>query len=451
MILRIYNRGMRALVLVGSVVIAACAPGALKPHEGLSGLRAGLTSADLTQRSQAAWELGQLGMAEHGEGPEPATSISLREVVVQDLIPAVLDSEAPVRRAAVEALGKTAGLDAEDTLLAAGTDMDAGVRAETALALFRRRFLKHVPEYSTAAVNRLLALVVDSEAEVRWRAVYAFTRFPDSRAEKILATAQKDVNVSVRLFAVRALSKLGRSADAALLADLDPYVRAEAVASFGAAKKAELLPASVFVDSSAHVRAAAADAVAATGRAELAGPLEKMADGDGPLPRGRALLALVKLRGDAESPRLERARHEPHWWVRSKAYEASASLKEGPALLDAGIHDADARVASQALETLAASTSPLAAVAIERVLRDSKSPLELLGTAIDAAGERKSPLFVEALKAAANRADLTAEIGESLVKALTASGLKRKSAGPALGAPKVFPRLSAAPIVVMET
>jgi cyclophilin family peptidyl-prolyl cis-trans isomerase len=413
--------------------------------------RAALQSDDAAARAKAAWDLGQLGLAEIPEGEsEPAAAISLRAEAAAALIPAVSDSEAPVRRAAVEALGKTGGPEIEGALLSAGTDIDAGVRGEVALALFRRRFLKRVPEYSTASLNKLLTLAEDSDPEVRWKAVYAFTRFPDPRAEKTLTLAEKDADKVTRLFAVRSVSKLGRSAETVLLSDSDLYVRAEAVASYGASKTAGDLPLSVFSDPSAHVRAAAADAVAATGRPELASRLEKMADADGPMARGRALLALAKLRGAAEAGRLELARKDPHWWVRSKAYEASAFLPDAAAILNAGVSDPDRRVAAQALETLAASTSPLAAVAIEKVLRDPKAELELAGTAIDAATERKAPALAGALKAAWARADLTAEIRDSLRKALKASGVT-VAAGPALDKPKVFPPLAASPVLVLET
>ncbi len=442
---------MRALALAGLIVLSACGTAPRKAPATLAEARAALQSDDAAARARAAWDLGQIGLAERDEGaPEPATAISLRGAAVAALIPSVLDPEAPVRRAVVGALGKVGGPEVEDALLSAGTDVDAGVRGEIALALFRRRFLKRVPEYSTASVNKLLTLAADPDPEVRWRAVYAFTRFPDVRAEKMLAAAERDADAATRLFAVRSLAKLGRSADPAVLSDPDLYVRAEAVASFGAAKAAADLPISIFSDPSAHVRAAAADAVAATGASRLADRLEKMADGDSPMPRGRALLALAKLRGGAEAARLARARRNPHWWIRSKAYEASAALPDAAAILNAGVADADARVAAQALDSLAASTSPLAAAAIERVLRDPQSQLELLGTAVDAAGERKSAAFAAALRMARRRGDLTAEIRDALRQALKASGVK-VSAGSALDAPKTFAPLSAPQTLILDT
>lgn len=442
---------MRALTLAGLLVLSACGASRRPAVVDLAAGRAALGSADAAQRARAAWDLGQLGLIDAPEGEiEPPTSVSLRAAAVDALVPAVSDPEPTVRRAAVQSLGKTGGANIENTLQSAATDIDPGVRGEVAMALFRMRFLKRVPEYSTASLNKLLTLANDADPEVRWRANYAFTRSPDARAEKMLMQASKDPDKVTRLFAVRSLSKLGRRVDVSLLSDPDIYVRAEAAAAFGAAKAAGELPLSVYLDASAHVRAAAADAVAATGDPALASRLEKMASSDTPMPRGRALIALAKLGGVSSSPLLERSRKDPHWWVRSKAYEASAFLPDAPAILSAGVLDPDPRVAAQALETLAASTAPAAAAAIERVLRDPKAELELIGTAVDAATERKSQAFADPLRAAWARPDLTAELRDSVRKALKASGVT-VAAGPALDPPKTFPPLSSSPTLVLET
>lgn len=451
MTLRIYNRGVRALLPAVLFFLTACGASMRPAPVDLAKGRAALGSPDAAQRARAAWDLGQIGLIDVPEGEsEPATSVSLRAAVADALVPSVSDPEASVRRAAVQSLGKTGGANLENVLLSAATDIDPGVRGEVALALFRMRFLKRVPEYSTASLNRLLTLANDSDAEVRWRANYAFSRFPDERAEKMLTQAVKDPHKATRLFAVRSLSKLGRKVDVSLLTDPDIYVRAEAAAAFGAAKAAGEIPLFVYLDSSAHVRAAAADAVSATGDAGLASRLEKMASSDTPMPRGRALIALAKLGGASSAPSLERGRKDPHWWIRSRAYEASAFLPDSAVILSAGISDPDARVAAQALETLASSTAPAAAAAIEKVLRDPKAELEPLGTAVDAAAGRKSPSFAEPLRAAWGRADLTAELRDSMRKALKASGVEVK-AGPGLDPPKTFPPLASSPVLVLET
>ena len=202
-------------------------------------------------------------------------------------------------------------------------------------------------------MTRLSLLAADPEAEVRWRAAYAFSRWPEPRAASTLAAAQGDADARARLFAVVALAKLGTAPDAARLSDPDVYVRAEAVAAFSAAKAWDKIPDSAFADPSAHVRAAAADAAGASGDAARFGPLVlKMIAGPGTLAPGRALLALARLRGGAAALDLARARQDPRWWIRASAYEASAPLSDGPAILEQGVHDSDPRVASQAQHSI---------------------------------------------------------------------------------------------------
>lgn len=421
-----------------------------------------LAESDPALRGEAAWALGQLGLAEFPDGAEePAAQKDARAAAVTALLPMASDPDALVRAAAVEALGKTGGADVEATVLAAATDFDARVRGDAALAFFRQRHLKRVPEYSTAAVGALLALAADKDAEVRWRAVYAFARWPEPRAAVVLSSAQFSDDPRARLFAVRALGKLAVAPDAGLLSDPDLYVRAEAVAAYGAAKAGASLSSATFSDPSHHVRAAAADAVGSSTVAAV--HLDVMADSDTPMPRGRALIALAKLRGAAESPRLARARQDPHWWTRSRAYEATAFLPGSEPLLKEGLADPDPRVASAALEALAKSTSSFAAAAVDAVLRDPKAPLEVLGTAVDAASERK-PVPVDALLDALKLAapGLTAEVRGSVRKALAAAAAADKTKAAVVAdalerrpektdRPRTYKRLGLAAVVVLIT
>jgi cyclophilin family peptidyl-prolyl cis-trans isomerase/HEAT repeat protein len=431
-------------------------------YSSLPLLRDALQGGAAAERSEAAFAVGQLGLVELPEsGTEPVVAAMTRAAASEVLSPAVSDPDAGVRRAAVEALGKVGGPDVESFLLAAATDADAGVRGAAALALFERRFLKRVPEYSTAAVARLTGLAGDPEAEVRWRAVYAFSRWPEPRAAKALAAAQGDADARARLFAVLGLAKLATAPDAARLADPDVYVRAEAVAAFSAAKAWDRIPDALFSDPSAHVRAAAADAAGESRDAARFAPLllEMMGE-PGTLAPGRAVIALARLRGDAAALDVARARQDPRWWIRSSAYQASALLPEPAETLRRGVEDADPRVASQALETLAASTRPIADV-INRVLFDPKAPLETLGTAVDAATERASPELLNGLLSAMVRAN-TAELREDIRKAFQAVAAKHperadeiasalKKFPPFVDKPRRFRPLKAAPSVVFET
>ncbi|MFI5347091.1 MAG: peptidylprolyl isomerase [Elusimicrobiota bacterium] len=435
-------------------------------YSSLSGFSEALRDPESGTRAEAAFALGQLGLVEIPEGStEPPVAAMTRSAAADALASAVSDPDSAVRRAAVEALGKVGGADAESFLLAAATDADAGVRGAAALALFRMRFLKRVPQYSTAAVNRLTMLGADPQADVRWRAAYAFTRFPDARAAAALTALQGDADARARLFAVRALGKLKTAPDAARLGDADVYVRAEAVAAFSAAKAWDKIPDAVFSDPSAHVRAAAADAAAESGDAARFSPLlEKILAEPGTLAPGRALIALARL-NSANAPALvEKSRLDSRWWIRSRAYEASAFLPGAADLLREGAADADPRVASQALETLAASTAPIAGTLIARALLDPKAPLETLGTAVDAATERAGPEFLEGLTSAMGRAKGpgAAELREDIRKALLAVATKNPArAGEVAAALKKFPPftdkprrfrpLRIAPVVVFET
>lgn len=385
-------------------------------------LRETLGGERASDRAAAAFALGQYGLFEVPEAStEPVAIATARAAAAAALVPASSDPEAGVRRAVVQALGKVGSADDETALLAAATDADAGVRGEAALALFRMRFLKRVPEYSTAAATKLSQLSADPEAEVRWRAAYAASRWPEPRLAQALAVSARDADARVRLFSVRALGKLAVAPEAVLFADPDAYVRAEAVAALASAKAWGRLPDSVFADPSAHVRAAAADAAGASGdAARFSSALERMAAEPGTLAAGRALLALAQLRRDAAAALLARARQDPRWWIRARAFEASASLADGGVILRDGVADPDPRVSSQALESLAASTSPYVVSSLDRVLRDPKAPLELRGTAVDAAGALKDPELLgglfESMKAAAGPG--SAELRESIRKAL---------------------------------
>jgi len=435
-------------------------------YSSLPILRDALQDPDAGARAEAAFALGQLGMVEAPEGStEPAVAALTRAAAAEALAPAVSDPDPSARRAAVEALGKVGGRDSEPFLLAAATDADAGVRGAAALALFRRRFLKRVPEYSTAAVSRLALLARDPEADVRWRAAYAFTRWPEPRAAQVLDALQGDADSRARLFAVRALGKLKTAPAGQRLADPDVYVRAEAVAAFSAAKAWDKIPDAAFSDPAAHVRAAAADAAAESGDAARFVPLlEKTLAGPGTLAPGRAVIALARLSGAAAVPLVEKMRADPRWWLRARAYEAAAFLPGAEALLTAGVSDADPRVASQALETLAASTAPAVVGIVDRVLRDPKAPLETLGTAVDAATGNPAPELVDALLAAMKNAKGpgTAELREDIRKALLASAEKNaarageialalKKFPPFTDKPRRFRPLKKAPSVVFET
>lgn len=311
-------------------------------------------------------------------------------------------------------------------LAAALTPAAAAGPADSADAIIKRRLAEGATVYTEADIAALTRLAADPDPEARWRAAYAGSRWPEPRLSAVFASAQRDADSRVRLFAVRSLGRLATAPDAARLADSDVYVRAEAVAAFSAAKAFDRIPFKLFSDPSPHVRAAAADAAGASGDAARFVPaLERLAAEPGTMAPGRALLALAKLRGDAARSVLERGREDKCWWLRARAYEASGLLSDADTVLSAGLKDPDPRVAAQALETLAASSSTLAAPALAAALADPASPLEVRGTAADASVERKDPALVPALLKALPLAvgPGSGELRGSLRKALEASAL----------------------------
>ncbi|MEK7857510.1 MAG: peptidylprolyl isomerase [Elusimicrobiota bacterium] len=397
--------------------------------------------AGAPDRRQAIFSMGQLGVAQEGAAL-PAWEPSARALKA-----ALDDPDWRLRQTVIEALGKTGGDGVEELLTGVLRDPQAPLRGEAALALFRLKFLKRMPQYSSAAVAGLSDALSDGDAGVRWKAAYAFSRAPEPRAAERLRAAAGDKDALVRLFAIRALGQFKKEApEAALLGalkDMDPQVRREAVAALGSAGKAVLLPDAVFSDPAAPVRAAAADAVGASGDASLAGRLSGLLQESSTLVRGQALLASAKVMGEAAGPLLHKERTYPHWWIRARAYEALGSLLPGSqAFLQEGVLDGDPRVASTALEALARSTDTWADQALLRVLLDTGTALEVVGTAVDAAKERPKPEFLEALGVALSNPAVSssAEVVGSLIEAAAAI-LKAR---PELSAPWLEP-LKAAP------
>jgi cyclophilin family peptidyl-prolyl cis-trans isomerase/HEAT repeat protein len=316
------------------------------------------------------------------------------------------------------------GLAPESRLLPGLSSPDAKVRAEAALGLFRRRFAEPAVGYSSAAVAGLTGLFSDADDEVRWKAVYAFSRFPEPRAQEALAKAASDKALWVRFFAVRSLGQLKEKAPADVLVraarDFEPLVRVEGLKALGASGHGERLEPGMAEDPSVHVRAAFADAAAQGGAdPSLLVPLEYDA---APLVRGQVLLAYGQLLKEAAAPRLLKEISHPHWWVRSRAYLALAKIPRGAEDAKQGVFEKDQRVASAALEGVALSSAPWVDDVLAKVLRDPASSLELRGTAADAASERKSPALLtaidEALKNSGGREWY--EVRVSLVKARNA-------------------------------
>ncbi|MEE8424207.1 MAG: peptidylprolyl isomerase, partial [Elusimicrobiota bacterium] len=291
--------------------------------------------------------------------------------------------------------------------------------------LFRLRYLKRIPEYSTATVRALSRSLYDKDAETRWRSAYAFSRWPEPRAIKSLLRAARQRNRHVRLFALRSLTLLGEhapfEAGRKALQDKDYKVRAQAVTLLGEAGRADLIPKEIAEDKSAHVRAAAANALSqAKGDMSL---LAKLAEDASPMVRGAAILSLAKRRRDGYSIDLEGHAKDSHWWVRSRAMLAAARLKRAAFnILETGLADADIRVRAAAVEALGARRGRKVLRAIANILNDPDAPLELRGAAVEAAGRQKTLLLLEPLEQAYENSRTRAfvEVREGVVDAASA-------------------------------
>ncbi len=420
------------------------AMGRIQSAAYLDALLAGLKDRDAAVRLEAVFSLGQLSMA------EPSLDAQLQKRAGREVAGLLAGKNVPLRAAVLEALGKLGGPGTERVAYWHLSDPDASIRGEAALALFRLRYLKRITSYSPGTISRLLANFSDPDPAARWKAIYAFTRWPEPAAKDSLAVAAMGTELWGRLFAIRALGELRKEAPAEILerALADPFdqVRAEAVRALGLAGRCDLLGDAVFQDPSPHVRAAAADALGADGAKELAYRLKPLLSEESTLVRGQALLAAGKLMGEEAAALLSKERTNPDWWVRSRAFMASGSLPSARTELEAAVKDPDPRIGGAALEALAQSNGPGLDPILDSILSDPASTLELRGIAADAAGERKSPALSSALaKAWGNSQGREwSEVRDSIKKAVEEIAKSHPEA-PAVVLPPVAPETYRAP------
>lgn len=360
-------------------------------------LRQALRDTSATVRFEAVFALGQLWIEQ--DAPAPVE-------VVNDVLPAIVDPEPRVRAAAVEALGKLGPPDLEPRLLTLLSDQEAQVRREAATALFRMRYLKRLTAYSTTTVRALADATNDPDADVRWRAAYAFSRWPEKDAAETLAKAAEDEAALVRLFALRGLAQLkekGPAEPAVVgLDDPDERVRAEAIATLKAQDRSGKLGKKVLRDPSPHVRAAAADALDNTGGSLAI--LDELARDKSSFVRGAAVAAFAKRLGDKADVRLAELLQDKDPLIRAKACAATIHLPTaGRKLAEDCLKDGDVRVRAAALEALAERPGNEVDILLSVALSDPDSPIELRGTAMDAVSKRKAAELVPALIKAYDR------------------------------------------------
>jgi cyclophilin family peptidyl-prolyl cis-trans isomerase/HEAT repeat protein len=341
-----------------------------------------------SRRELAAWALGQLP-------PEDKIAVALRPL---------LSARAPgLRAAGFEALGKAGRAEDEPRLAAGLRDPHPDVRGQAALALFRLRFRDQIPSFSSASVRALRVAFSDPVAEVRWRAVYPFSRYAEPRLGDPLAEeCGYDQDRWARLFACRALGLIGKTAPweelAARLAYPDPLLRYEAVKALGLQGRAEYLSENVYADAAAYVRAGVAEALAAAGDKKTGYKLDAVEEGDSVMVRAAVSQAHIALKARAQAERrLAEDALDTRWWARSRAYTGLGQIGAGTETLRVGLLDADPRVRAAVLDGLAKRPDAAREI-LPKVLADPDAPVEVVGAALELAPKAPSADLLPGLR-----------------------------------------------------
>ena len=307
---------------------------------------------------------------------------------------AVLEHDSPpVRRDAVELLGRIGDPRAVDYLIAHLGDGDAGVDAASVEAL--GAILRRHPAAADAVRKRLarglaagdgltranaLALLADlggedfrarllsaskdEDAVVRGRAVALAARGDDPATAAVFEHALADESAHVRQAAVQALGETGRAAShrEAILASLeddDPWVRAAAcrcLAGLGGDEAVRRL-AGIVGRGEPPERIAALEALGAIGGAAAWGAISAaLGDPDAEV-RQAALAAAAESREPEAEREVDRRATDPDWRLRATALEAigkRARYDRRPVLRRALLDDPDDLVARSALTALEA-------------------------------------------------------------------------------------------------
>ena len=223
----------------------------------VAGLTEALKDTDADVRKQAMQALTRLGAP----------------VAFDALLAAIEDEDADMRQQAVFSLGRTRDPRAVAPLTAALKDAEPDVRQQAAVALSRLRAAEAIPALRSA--------LADADEDVRQQALFALTRMGDQGSVPAISQALGDTSEDVRQQALFALSKLGdRSAVPAILpllaSDRSEDVRQQAAFALGRIGDDSAVPAltAALKDASADVRRQAIFA------------LSQLAGGDADRPRG---------------------------------------------------------------------------------------------------------------------------------------------------------------------
>jgi HEAT repeat protein/beta-lactamase regulating signal transducer with metallopeptidase domain len=195
------------------------------------------------------------------EESEPARQIP--PAVLQGLTEALKDSDAEVRKQAMQALARIHAPGMYDVISQALKDPDAEVRQQAAFALSQMRDQRAVPA--------LISALKDTDGDVRQQAAFALSQLRSAEAVPALSAALKDSDDDVREQALFALSQI-RDASAvpaitAALSDKADNVREQAAFALSQLGDSKAVPALVAAlkDKESSVRQQAAFALSQIG------------------------------------------------------------------------------------------------------------------------------------------------------------------------------------------
>jgi HEAT repeat protein/beta-lactamase regulating signal transducer with metallopeptidase domain len=261
---------------------------------------------DVIDGVEAAIEQASQTPRADSDGEATRKSRTVSPAVLQGLTDAMKDTDADVRKQALQALTRLGVPVAFDTLVASVKDPDADIREHAAFALGRTK--------DPRAVAPLTAALQDEDADVREQAVFALSQLRSAEAVPALRKALSDASPDVREQAVIALWQLRDPASVPAfmqaLKDEDADVREQAVFALSQLGDRSALPAllqALANDPSDDVREQAAFALSQIGdESAVAGLTAALKDKSADV-RQQAVFALSQIAEGDTRPRARRA------------------------------------------------------------------------------------------------------------------------------------------------
>lgn len=315
----------------------ARALGRLQDPNGIKGLGTLAADPDSLVRKEAYFALGQM----------PAQGAPPNVPPPQDiLIPRfTAETDNGLKARLLQALGKVGGERSRATLLVGMQAPDAQMRGEAAQALGIQSYRKLTPPPTGELLAQLTELLVDAEADVRWKASYSLMRAnlaPEDRdaPRSALQELLGDPDATVRMMAARALGEIGDGASlirlVAAMSDVDWRVRVNCLRSASKIKgdAALLLIQQGVGDAHPLVKQQAVESLGALGDPRGAELLEPLLNDSSisPTLQASAVLSFGQLKGEEAFDTLMFFVRGDSVWVRIAAVTALGRLKSDAAL-----------------------------------------------------------------------------------------------------------------------